>query len=231
MAETTHKGKAPNEILGLVLCILTPGVVIVMLGLFGLNLVGTVMSRKAPPKEEETTVVKAAAPAKPAAAAPAAVAATTTEPAPAEASDAPAETAPAAAGGGATADPAAVAAGKTVFATYCAACHGPDAKTPLVPGMAPSLAESKILAGGSKAPIITLLHGIKPEGKFTGVMISWAPALSDEQIANVLTYLRTDIVKASPISVEQVAKGRMVEVAAQPARAELEAMGDAEIGD
>jgi len=227
MAESTHKGKAPNQILGLVLCIITPATMVIMLGLFGINLLGTQLSYKAPPQEEEAEATTVAAmSSSPAPAAEAAPAATET-PAEAPTEVAAADTATpdaAPAGGGAAADPAAISAGKTVFGTYCAACHGPDGKSPLVPGMAPSLADSKILSGGNKASIMTLLHGIKPEGKFTGVMISWAPALNDEQIANVLTYLRSDHVKASPISAAQVAKGRTMDMPAQPARAELEAM-------
>ncbi len=107
------------------------------------------------------------------------------------------------------ANPELAAAGQIVYQTYCLACHGPDAKATMIPGMAPSLVGSEILMGPSEATAMTLLHGIEPEGRYTGVMVAWNALLNDEQIAAVLTYLRTNFGNSgAPITPEQMAWAR-----------------------
>ncbi len=203
MADTSKQGKAPNQILGLVLCIATPAVLVVMLGAFGFKLIQESLSHYEAPESapEEASAVTAAAPTP----APKAPAAETAAAAPKD--NAPAE-APAPAGGSGAVDPGLMETGKTVFSSYCIACHGPDGKG-LVPGMAPQLVDSKILTGPSEATAMTLLQGIVPEGKFTGVMVAWKDLLSDEQIAGVITYARNSFGNSAPaVTPDQIAWAR-----------------------
>lgn len=202
MADTSKQGKAPNQILGLVLCIATPAVLVVMLGAFGIELMrGSLNQYEAPePAPEEASAVTAAA-STPAPKAPAETAAA----APKE--GAPAESAAPAGGSGAV-DPGLLETGKTVYSSYCIACHGPDGKG-LVPGMAPQLVDSKVLNGPSEATAMTLLQGIVPEGKFTGVMVAWKDLLNDEQIAGVITYSRNNFGNSAPaVTPDQIAFAR-----------------------
>lgn len=98
--------------------------------------------------------------------------------------------------------------GKTVFATYCVACHGPDGKG-MPNNMAPSLVGSELLTGPSERAAMILLDGIQAEGKFTGVMVSWKAILTDEQIAGVLTHSRSHFGNsAGPITPDQVSYAR-----------------------
>jgi nitrite reductase (NO-forming) len=83
--------------------------------------------------------------------------------------------------------------GKAVYAQTCFVCHQPNGQG--VPGQIPPLAKSDFLAAKDKADIIRgLLEGrsgqITVNGKpYNGTMIPLA-YLSDDQIANVLTYVR-----------------------------------------
>ena len=100
--------------------------------------------------------------------------------------------------------------GKKAYAT-CAACHGPDAKG-LKAGpalMAPSLIGSDILLGHPDESILVILKGIKKENvEYMGVMAALG-AMPDEDIANVLTYLRSfGGNSASAVTVEEVAAAR-----------------------
>ncbi len=107
------------------------------------------------------------------------------------------------------ADPALLADGATVYSSYCIACHGPDAKANMVPGMAPSLVGSQILTGPSERAAMTLLHGITPEARFTGVMVAWKDILNDRQIAGVISYVRSNFGNsAPPVTPEQIAWAR-----------------------
>lgn len=80
--------------------------------------------------------------------------------------------------------------GKATFAQNCAACHQPDGKG--IPGAFPPLAGSDFLNGDKKRAISVVKNGKSGEitvngTKFNGVMP--AQNLSDEDIANVLTYV------------------------------------------
>ena len=86
--------------------------------------------------------------------------------------------------------------GKSVF-VQCAACHGPEGK-PVIPGMAPSLAGSPIANGPSERMAAVVLNGIQPEGRFQGVMVPWKAMLTDEQIAGVLTFVRSHFGNQAP---------------------------------
>jgi mono/diheme cytochrome c family protein len=82
--------------------------------------------------------------------------------------------------------------GKQQFAVVCAQCHQPNGLGQL--GKAPSLVNSPWVLGSDKRLIRIVLHGMRGEievgdEKFNLDMPSWA-ALTDEQIAGALTYIR-----------------------------------------
>jgi mono/diheme cytochrome c family protein len=140
------------------------------------------------PKKEEGTQAPAApeatAPAKPAA------------PAPEAQAPAPQATAPAteAAAGGAMLGDA--EKGKVIYQTYCVACHGPQGK-----GDGPAAASlTKKPANHSdgnymnKIPNEELFKAIKEGGASVGksnLMPAWGATLKDEQIKDVLAFVRS----------------------------------------
>lgn len=80
--------------------------------------------------------------------------------------------------------------GKQIFGTTCFACHQSEGQG--IPGAFPPLAKSDFLNSNPKRAINTILHGLSGEimvngKKFNSVMPS--QNLSDDEIANVLTYI------------------------------------------
>jgi nitrite reductase (NO-forming) len=80
--------------------------------------------------------------------------------------------------------------GKQIFGTTCFACHQSEGQG--IPNSFPPLAKSDYLNADSKRAIKTILHGLTGEvtvngKKFNSVMP--AQNLSDDEIANVLTYV------------------------------------------
>ena len=102
--------------------------------------------------------------------------------------------------------------GKTVYSTLCTACHQPNGQG--MDGLAPSLVDSEWVLG--KADILPkiIIHGLTGPIKVNGQ--SWSlempplgAALSDEQVAGVVTYIRREWEhNASPITVAAVKKLR-----------------------
>jgi mono/diheme cytochrome c family protein len=83
--------------------------------------------------------------------------------------------------------------GSKIYASRCAACHQADAKG--IPGTFPPLADSEWVKGNPETVIRILLHGM--EGPVTvggvtynGVMPPWQGALTDAEIAAVISYER-----------------------------------------
>jgi mono/diheme cytochrome c family protein len=107
--------------------------------------------------------------------------------------------APATASAAPKADPAVVALLETGKQTYmlCAACHGPEGKA-VVPNMAPNLAGSAYVNGPSERLSMIVLNGIQFPGTYLGQMIAWKAQLSDEQIAGVLSYIRSNFGNTAP---------------------------------
>ena len=111
-------------------------------------------------------------------------------------SDDPVYNAPVVEQAAATADggTAAASPGAKVFSEICATCH--QGKGQGVPGTYPPLAGSAMAQNADATkPIRIVLHGfqgaIERNGKtYNGVMTSWAQ-LSDQDIADVLTYVRS----------------------------------------
>jgi len=106
------------------------------------------------------------------------------------------------------ADAADASPGATTFKQVCATCH--QAKGQGVPGTYPPLAGSALAqnADASK-PIRIVLHGfqgpIERNGKtYNGVMAAWSQ-LSDQEISEVLTYVRSSWGNSgSPVTVDEV---------------------------
>ncbi len=102
--------------------------------------------------------------------------------------------------------------GKVLYATICAACHQPGGTGQ--EGLAPPLVASEWVLGQPERPIRILLQGVG--GPISVAGTSWqlempplGAALSDADIASVLTYIRREWEhNASPVAPEQVAKLR-----------------------
>jgi len=101
---------------------------------------------------------------------------------------------------------ASVARGKIVYEQSCLACHQSDGSG--VPNMAPPLVKTSFVLGDKMHLIAIVLKGLKSveiNGQnYDNPMPSFA-ALSDKQIADVLTYVRNSFGnKASAIKIEEV---------------------------
>jgi len=77
-------------------------------------------------------------------------------------------------------------------------------------GVFPPLAGSEWVTGKAEVPIAIVLHGIQGEitvkgAKYNGVMTAWAAMFSDQEVANVVTYIRSQWGnKASAVTAAQV---------------------------
>lgn len=96
---------------------------------------------------------------------------------------------------GAVAGPDPVRMGKRTFLTICAQCHQPTGLG--IPGVYPPLAGSEWVTGSEEHIIRIVLHGlngpITVSGQnFNNTMTPFGGMLKDEQIAWVLTYVRTN---------------------------------------
>jgi mono/diheme cytochrome c family protein len=74
--------------------------------------------------------------------------------------------------------------GEDLFKNICQGCHMPDAKGAIGAGAYPALAANPRLAAAIY-PITVVLHGQR-------AMPPFGQSLTDEQIANVLNYVRTN---------------------------------------
>jgi mono/diheme cytochrome c family protein len=100
--------------------------------------------------------------------------------------------------------------GKKIFAANCQTCH--QANGLGVPGQYPPLAGSEFTIGGSRRPAMIVLKGLQGPVKVKGqqygaaVMQPWEKTLTDQKIADVLTYERSEWGNnASPVTAEQIA--------------------------
>ena len=99
--------------------------------------------------------------------------------------------------------------GKAVYAANCAACHQPDGKG--IPAAFPPLASSDYLMADVDRSIDVVLKGLTGKITVNGApydSVMPAVALNDDQIANVLTYVRNSFGN----------QGAMIEAAAVSAR-------------
>jgi putative membrane-bound dehydrogenase-like protein len=84
-------------------------------------------------------------------------------------------------------------AGRTIFSSVCAACHGTNGQG--VDGLAPPFLDSEWILGPPSRSIRIVLHGLRGPIRVlgqmhTGDMPALGGAFDDRQIASVLTYLR-----------------------------------------
>src|SRR6202043_4059313 len=100
--------------------------------------------------------------------------------------------------------------GKKIFAANCQTCH--QANGLGVAGQYPPLAGSEFTTGGSKRPAMIVLKGlqgpvtVKGQKFGSAVMQPWDKTLTDQRIADVLTYERSEWGNnASPVTAEQIA--------------------------
>jgi mono/diheme cytochrome c family protein len=100
--------------------------------------------------------------------------------------------------------------GKKVFSANCQTCHQANGEG--VAGQYPPLAGSEFTTGGSQRPAMIVLKGLQGPVKVKGqqfgtaVMQPWDKTLTDKQIADVLTYERSEWGnQASPVTAEQIA--------------------------
>jgi len=101
--------------------------------------------------------------------------------------------------------------GENVYKTYCLACH--QANGTGNPGMFPPLDQTKKVLGNKDELIGIILHGLSGKIEVKGETYYQAMAphkfLSDQQIADVLTYIRNSFGNsASMVTKEEVRKVR-----------------------
>ena len=94
----------------------------------------------------------------------------------------------------ANAAPPRIPPGAKVFNDNCTGCHGANGTGQ--PGLFPSLAANPYVSGDAKRVIHTVKFGltgkIVAKGvKYDGVMPAWHGTLTDAQIADVVSYIRT----------------------------------------
>ncbi|HEY5036715.1 MAG TPA: cytochrome c [Chthoniobacterales bacterium] len=103
--------------------------------------------------------------------------------------------------------------GEKIFSANCATCHQTNGLG--VPGQYPPLAGSDIVNGGSRRHVMIVLKGLQGpltvKGQHFGsaVMQPWDKTLTDDKIADVVTYERSAWGnKGSPVTAEGVAAMR-----------------------
>lgn len=97
--------------------------------------------------------------------------------------------------------------GLAVYSRTCIACHQPTGKG--LPPVFPSIAETPIVVGNPELPIKFILQGlmgpITVGGMTYNSMMPPVPGVSDDDIADVLTYVRQSFGnKGNPVSAAQV---------------------------
>jgi mono/diheme cytochrome c family protein len=99
--------------------------------------------------------------------------------------------------------------GEAVYANNCSSCHQADGKG--VAGAFPPLASNPVVGGDAAAVIAIVKNGqrgrvVAVGRSYDGVMPAWGGLLTDEQIADVVTYVRSSWKnRASGVSIADVA--------------------------
>ena len=84
--------------------------------------------------------------------------------------------------------------GEQVYTQVCVTCHQANGEG--MTGVYPPLAGSEWMAKSNETLIKIVLHGLMGEvevkgAKYNNVMSPWGSALNDEEVANVLTHVRS----------------------------------------
>ena len=102
--------------------------------------------------------------------------------------------------------------GAETYATRCLACH--QANGGGVPGVFPPLVDTDWVVGDKGVLIRIVLNGVTGEMEvngqvYTGAMPPWGSFLNDEEMAGLLTYIRTSWGnEAPPVTPEEVGRVR-----------------------
>lgn len=110
------------------------------------------------------------------------------------------------------ADVAMQADGEEIYMTRCLSCHMTNGEG--VPGVFPPLAGSEYVVGDKGTVIRMILNGLMGEitvkdVTYSGMMPPWGGFLDDQQIADVLTYVRSNFGnEAEAVTAEEVAAVR-----------------------
>lgn len=103
--------------------------------------------------------------------------------------------------------------GKKVYGSYCASCH--QAAGTGQPGKYPPLASSEWVLGSKERMAAIILHGLSGPVTVCGAsygtdqMAPWSAVLSDDKIAQVMTYIRGSWGNsADPVKSDEVAAAR-----------------------
>jgi len=116
------------------------------------------------------------------------------------------------------------AAGRAVYARICTACHQADGAG--LAGAFPPLAASDWVAGDDRRLTLLVLHGLSGPIQVNGViwnsaMPAQGAALNDQQVADVLTYIRASWGNnAPPVDVATVSELRKAHQGSPPWTAE-----------
>ncbi|HEY2247575.1 MAG TPA: cytochrome c [Bradyrhizobium sp.] len=106
----------------------------------------------------------------------------------------------------------AMASGKAIYDHYCIACHEADGSSS--PGVYPPLDRNALLQSADPSSTLrVILEGaqtvITPRAPNTGSMPAYARQFSDQDVADVTTYIRNSFGNSAPmVSAEQVKKAR-----------------------
>lgn len=108
-------------------------------------------------------------------------------------------------------DAAVLERGKNLYEQNCLACHQADGSG--VPGLNPPLTKTKWVLGDKKQLIAVLLNGMDEEIEIDGEpyhnVMPPLNYLSDQEIADVLTYVRNSFTnKASTVTAAEVTAAR-----------------------
>ena len=113
--------------------------------------------------------------------------------------------------GDAKPDDAALARGKAIYAKTCVACHQPDGKG--LPGVFPQLAGSDWLEADVSLLSKVVLRGLQGPITINGApfvgpmpMAPLADTLKDEEVADVLNYVRATYGNGGPLATAEVVK-------------------------
>jgi len=115
-------------------------------------------------------------------------------------------------GGGTAAAPAAAGGGASVYSTNCAGCHGATGQGQ--PNIFPPLDGNPVVTGDPKVVIHIVSAGLNGKitvkgGTYAGVMPPWKGTLTNKQIADVITYIRSAWGnKAGPVTEADVAAAK-----------------------